>query len=68
MEFRTFRKPEPKPENDGRTKTFGKRQGFMEATVERLSTSKMLKALALGLGVGALAALFGPSVSELLIG
>lgn len=68
MEFRTFRKPEPQPLDDGRPKTFGKRQGFVEATVERLSTSKMLKALALGLGVGVLAALFGPSVSDLLVG
>lgn len=68
MEFRTFRKPDQSPQDDGRPKTFGKRQSFVETTVERLSTSKMLKALALGLGVGALAALFGPTVSDLLVG
>lgn len=61
MEFRVFRNPEPKPVDDG-PKTFGRRQGFIEAARERMTAGRLVKALLLGLGLGLLGLMFAPAL------
>jgi len=62
MEYRVFRNPEPKPEDDGRPRPFGRRQGFVDAATERLTPGRLIKALLLGLGLGALGLLLAPAL------
>ncbi|PZQ19035.1 MAG: hypothetical protein DI565_01165 [Ancylobacter novellus] len=59
MAYRVFPNRETKPE-DETPRSFGRRSGFVEPAVHRLTAGRVVKALALGLGIGTLAALIAP--------
>ncbi|MFC3691633.1 hypothetical protein [Chenggangzhangella methanolivorans] len=63
MEYRVFQNRGRKTNDDDRPKTFGRRAVYTPTPAEdEVSAAQLLKALALGLGIGALAAFFAPAL------